>query len=397
MLNDIKIKAAKPADKDYKLSDEKGLYLFIKSTGSKLWRVAYRFDGKQKTLSLGTYPVVTLADARTKHLEARKLLDRGLDPSEAKKTAKTARIDALTNSFEAVAREWVLVAKQGKVASYQHNTMRRLEIHLLPWLGKKPVDTITPMEVLACIKRICDGNKVETGHKVLNIASQVFRYAKQHGKCQNNPASDLSSALPQPQVKHMASLIEPKQVAELLRAIDGFTGTFVVRQALRLAPLVFVRPGELRKAKWVDIDLDAGTWKYLVTKTKTDHLVPLSKQAVEILRDLFPVTGSREYVFNNGHDPMRAMSEAAINAALKRMGYNTQTEITGHGFRAMARTILHERLNIDPHIIEHQLAHSVPDTLGTAYNRTKFIEQRTAMMQKWADYLDELKVKKFIL
>lgn len=166
-----------------------------------------------------------------------------------------------------------------------------------------------------------------------------------------------------------------------------------MRQALRLAPLVFVRPGELRQAKWADIDLEAGTWKYLVTKTKTDHLVPLSKQAIEILRDLFPVTGSREYVFNNGHDPMRAMSEAAINAALKRMGYNTQTEITGHGFRAMARAILHERLNIDPHIIEHQLAHSVPDTLGTAYNRTKFIKQRTLMMQQWADYLEELRSK----
>ena len=193
----------------------------------------------------------------------------------------------------------------------------------------------------------------------------------------------------------MAAFTEPKHISELLRAIDGFKGTLTVQCALKLSPLVFVRPSELRQAKWEDIDLDAGQWCYLVSKTKTDHLVPLSTQAVEILRTIQPQSGHGQYVFQGGHSPRRPMSEAAVNAALKRMGYDTQSEITGHGFRAMARTILHERLNIDPHIIEHQLAHKVPDVLGRAYNRTKFIEQRTAMMQIWADYLDELKVQNY--
>jgi integrase len=189
----------------------------------------------------------------------------------------------------------------------------------------------------------------------------------------------------------MASLTEPKDVAELLRAIDGFQGTFTVESALRLAPLVFTRPSELRRAKWADIDLAAAEWRYLVSKTKTEHIVPLSTQAIKILTEIQPLSGHGEFVFMGGHDPKKPMSEAAINASLKRMGYDTQTQITGHGFRAMARTILHERLNIDPAIIEHQLAHAVPDNLGGAYNRTKFIAQRKAMMQQWADYLDELK------
>jgi integrase len=189
----------------------------------------------------------------------------------------------------------------------------------------------------------------------------------------------------------MAAFTEPHEVAELLRAIDGFTGSFTVQTALRIAPLVFVRPSELRTAKWADIDLDAKEWRYRVSKTKTDHLVPLSEQAVKWFAEIKPLSGHGEFVFMGGHDPKKPMSDAAINAALKRMGYDTKTQITGHGFRAMARTILHERLNIDPQVIEHQLAHKVPDALGAAYNRTKFIEQRKVMMQKWADYLDELK------
>jgi integrase len=225
----------------------------------------------------------------------------------------------------------------------------------------------------------------------LQAAGQVFRYAVQNGFTLRDVTADLKGALPPTSVKHMAAFTEPKQIAELLRAIDSFNGTLTVQCALRLSPLVFVRPSELRQAKWRDVDLDVGEWRYLVSKTNTDHLVPLSTQAVEILRSIKPLSGHGEFVFQNGHSPQRPMSEAAINAALKRMGYDTQSEITGHGFRAMARTILHERLNIDPHIIEHQLAHKVPDALGAAYNRTKFIEQRKLMMQQWADYLDELK------
>jgi integrase len=225
----------------------------------------------------------------------------------------------------------------------------------------------------------------------LQATSQVFKYAIQTGKVIRNPCPDLKGAMPTPTVKHMASFTEPKQVAELLRAIDGFTGGFTVQTALKLAPLVFTRPVELRRAKWADIDLEAGEWRYWVTKTKTMHLVPLSKQAIALFADMHKLTGANEFVFQGGHDAKKPMSDAALNAALKRMGYDTQADITAHGFRAMARTLLHERLNIDPYIIEHQLAHKVPDALGAAYNRTKFIEQRKIMMQQWADYLDELK------
>ena len=246
--------------------------------------------------------------------------------------------------------------------------------------------------MLQVVKRIETLNKLETAHRALQTAGQVFRYAVQTGRAIRDVTVDLKGALPPTSIKHMAAFTEPKQIAELLRAIDSFGGTLTVQCALKLSPLVFVRPSELRQAKWRDIDLDAGEWRYLVSKTKTNHLVPLSTQAINILRTIHPLSGHGEYVFQGGHSPLRPMSEAAVNAALKRMGYDTQSEITGHGFRAMARTILHERLNIDPHIIEHQLAHKVPDALvGAAYNRTKFIEQRKLMMQQWADYLDELK------
>jgi len=225
----------------------------------------------------------------------------------------------------------------------------------------------------------------------------VFRYAVQTGRAVRDVTVDLKGALPATTTKHMAAFTEPKDVAELLRAIDGFAGTFTVFCALRIAPLVFVRPCELRMAKWDDIDLESGEWRYFVSKTKTNHLVPLPRQAVEILKELHPLSGHGEYVFQGVHSPLRPMSESAINAALKRMGYDTKTQITGHGFRAMARTILHERLDIDPHVIEHQLAHKVPDALGSAYNRTKFIEARKVMMQTWADYLDDLKAGAKIL
>ena len=245
--------------------------------------------------------------------------------------------------------------------------------------------------ILESVNRVKDLNKLETAIRTLQALSQVFRYAVQTGRTLRDPCVDLRGALPSPTVKHMAAFTEPQEIAELLRAIDGFTGSLTVNIALRLAPLVFVRPSELRTAKWADIDLVSKEWRYRVSKTKTDHLVPLSEQAVKLFSEIKPVSGHGEFVFMGGHDPKKPMSDAAINAALKRMGYDTQTQITGHGFRATARTVLHERLSIDPYVIEHQLAHKVPDALGAAYNRTKFIEQRKEMMQKWADYLDELK------
>ncbi|MDI1307889.1 MAG: integrase arm-type DNA-binding domain-containing protein [Methylotenera sp.] len=386
------IKNAKPKDKAFKLYDEAGLFIQVTPSGGKWWRFKYRYLNKEKLLALGTYPDVSLAEARIKRDEARKLLSQTppVDPSELKKSTKQSIYSNKADSFELIALEWAESFFTNKSKSHKERTVRRLELYIFPWIGSKPISQITAPEVLEVVKRPQVQSKLETAHRALQAVSQVFRYAVQTGKAMRDVTVDLRGALPSASVKHMASFTEPKQVAELLRAIDAFKGTFTVECALRLSPLVFTRPSELRRAKWADINLDAGEWAYLVTKTKTQHIVPLSTQAIKILKELYPVSGYGEYVFQGGRDPKKAMSEAAINAALQRMGYDTQKDITAHGFRAMARTILHERLNIDPAIIELQLAHAVPDALGGAYNRTKF-EQRKVMMQQWADYLDELK------
>ena len=390
-LSNTAIINAKAADKSYKMYDTDGLFLQVTPQGGKWWRLKYRFDGKEKLLSLGTYPDISLSQARQKREDSKKLLAIDIDPSESRKQAKADNKLNTENSFELVAREWWQSHMKNKADSHKEKVIRRFELYLFPWIGKKPISSITAPQMLETLRRIEKQNKVETAHRTLQTAGQVFRYAVQTGRAIRDVTADLKGALPATTVKHMAAFTEPKDVAELLRALDAFNGTLTVQCAIKLAPLVFVRPSELRMAKWADIDLDAGTWQYLVSKTKTDHIVPLSTQALAILHEIYPVSGHGEYVFQGGHSPLKPMSESAINAALKRMGYDTQKDITGHGFRAMARTILHERLNIDPAIIEHQLAHKVPDTLGSAYNRTKFIEQRKLMMQSWADYLDELK------
>jgi integrase len=391
-LSNTAIINAKAADKSYKMYDTDGLFLQVTPQGGKWWRLKYHFDGKEKLLSLGTYPDISLSQARQKREDSKKLLAIDIDPSENRKQTKAVNKLNTENSFELVAREWWLSHMKNKADSHKEKVIRRFELYLFPWIGKKPISSITAPQMLETLRRIEKQNKVETAHRTLQTAGQVFRYAVQTGRAVRDVTADLKGALPATTVKHMAAFTEPKDVAELLRALDAFNGTLTVQCAIKLAPLVFVRPSELRMAKWADIDLDAGTWQYLVSKTKTDHIVPLSKQALAILHEIHPVSGHGEYVFQGGHSPLKPMSESAINAALKRMGYDTQKDITGHGFRAMARTILHERLNIDPAIIEHQLAHKVPDTLGSAYNRTKFIEQRKLMMQSWADYLDELKL-----
>lgn len=390
-LTDIKIKSAKPKDKPYKLAAGRGLHLLVKTDGSKHWQFRFRFDGKENTISIGRYPEVSLANAEKSATNALELLANGINPSENKKAAKATKTGALANSFEVIAREWAVSYFTNKSVSHRDRTLRRLESYIFPWLGSKPISEITAPQILEAVKRIENLNKLETAHRTLQATSQVFRHAVQTGRALRDPCVDLRGALPATVVKHMAAFTEPKQIAELLRAIDGFTGSLTVQTALKLSPLVFTRPSELRTAKWADIDLEANEWRYRVSKTNTMHLVPLSKQAAKLFAVMHPLSGHGEFVFQGGHDPQKPMSAAAINAALKRMGYDTQQDITAHGFRAMARTILHERLNIDPYIIEHQLAHKVPDTLGAAYNRTKFIEQRKEMMQKWADYLDELK------
>ncbi|MBR8367266.1 integrase arm-type DNA-binding domain-containing protein [Burkholderia sp. AU19243] len=389
-LTDAEIRKAKPGEKPIRLFDGGGLYLEISTAGGKWWRLKYRFGGKEKRISLGVYPDVGLKDARDRRDEARKLLAKGVDPGEAKKAKRAASLERAANSFEVIAREWFAKYAPGWAASHADKIIQRLERDVFPWLGGRPIADIAAPELLTVVRRIEERGAHDTAHRALQNCGQVFRYAVATGRAQRDPSGDLRGALPPLKHEHYAAITDPIRVGELLRAIDGFQGTFIVKCALMLAPMLFVRPGELRLAEWSGFNLDKAEWRYLVTKTKTEQLVPLSNQAVAILRELCDLTGQRQHVFP-GRDPRKPMSEAAINAALRRMGYDTKTEITGHGFRAMARTILHEELHFRPEVIEHQLAHRVPDTLGTAYNRTKFLKERRMMMQKWADYLDHVK------
>lgn len=372
-----------------KLFDERGLFLIVTPTGGKWWRLRYRFDNKEKLLSLGVYPDVSLKAARSRRDELRALLANGIDPGVHRKVMEAAHTERSANSFEVIAREWFAKHSPNWAASHSEKIIQRLEKDIFPWIGGRPIAEISAPEVLAVLRRIEKRGALDTAHRAQQNCGQIFRYAVADGRAQRDPCGDLRGALPPVKQNHFASITEPAAVGELLRAIDGFRGTFVVQCALRLAPLFFVRPGELRKAEWAHFDLDKAEWRYLASKTKTEHLVPLASQAVAILHELHALTGYGRYVFP-GRDPQKPMSEAAVNAALRRMGYDTKTEITGHGFRAMARTILHEEIGIAPEIIEHQLAHRVPDSLGTAYNRTKFIKERRAMMQRWADYLNDL-------
>ncbi|MES1987836.1 MAG: integrase arm-type DNA-binding domain-containing protein, partial [Pseudomonadota bacterium] len=297
MLTATATSNAKPKDKPYKLADEKGLYLFVQTRGSKLWRYDYRFYGKRKTLALGAYPDVSLADARNKRDDARKLLANDIDPSATRKAVKASKANVLANSFEVIAREWLATKMQTKSDRYKLNLIRRFELYLFDWIGSRAISEITAPELLNVIRRIENQNKVETAYRTLQATGQVFRYAVQTGRTLRDITGDLRGALTPSVTKHMPSFTEPQQVAELMRAIDGFTGTLTVQTALRLAPLVFVRPSELRKAKWIDIDLEAATWRYFVTKTKTEHIVPLCKQAINHLREIQPFSGHGEFVF----------------------------------------------------------------------------------------------------
>lgn len=390
-LTDIALKATKPTEKVQRLFDGGGLYLEISPTGGRWWRFKYRFDGKEKRLSLGVYPDVSLRNARERRDEMRRLVANGVDPSVNRKVQKAAKAERSANSFEFVAREWYSKHSPSWADTHSSKIIRRLEQDVFPWIGGRPISEILAPEILSVLRRIEGRGALDTAHRAGNNCSQVFRYAIATGRAERDPVPDLRGALPPARGGNFAAITDPAKVGELLRAIDGFHGTFVVQSALRLAPLVFVRPGELRRAQWDEVDLDRGEWRYWVTKTKTEHSVPLATQAVAILKELRPLTSHGLHVFP-GRDPKKPMSEAAINAALRRMGYDTKTEITGHGFRAMARTILAEELHQKPEVIEHQLAHKVPDALGSAYNRTKFLKERRAMMQLWADYLDKLKV-----
>jgi integrase len=389
-LTDTAIRNAKPCGKPLRLFDAGGLYLEVSPAGGKWWRLKYRFAGKEKRLSLGVYPEVSLKAARDRRDASRKLLADGIDPSEYRKAGKAARAERTANSFEVVAREWFAKNSATWAANHRDRTIRRFERDILPWIGGRPIAEVTAPELLAVVRRIENRGALETAHRALGSCGQVFRYAVATGRGIRDPSGDLRGALPPVKVEHFAATTEPKRFAELLRAMDGYEGTLTVRCALRLAPLVFVRPGELRKAEWADIDLDAAEWRFTVTKTKTPHIVPLSRQAVQILRELHPLTGRGRFVFPSARSNARPMSDNAILAAMRRMGIG-KDEMSGHAFRAVARTILDEVLGFRPDYIEHQLAHAVRDPNGHAYNRTAHLPERRKMMQQWADFLDKLK------
>jgi len=391
MLTDMRCRSSKGKEKKYKLSDTGGLYLLITEKGHKWWRFRYRFDGREKLLSFGTYPEISLSDARTRRDEARRQVASGIDPGAVRKAMKQAETEE-TETFGVIAHEWHTKFTHTWTAGHATKLLSAMTRDLIPWLGSRPIKELKAPELLAVLRRIESRGTLETAHRMRGLLGQIFRYAVATGRAERDPAADLRGALPQPNEKHLAAIVDPKEVAPLLRALDGYQGFFIVKCALRLAPLLFVRPGELRHAEWAEIDLDEAVWNIPGHKMKMrqDHLVPLSVQAVQILRELKPLTGGGRYAFPSGRSFARPMSNNAVNAALRRMGYDKET-MTGHGFRAMARTVLDEVLHVRPDIIEAQLAHRVQDVLGRAYNRTMHIEERRQMMQTWADYLDGIK------
>ncbi|MCW5635233.1 MAG: tyrosine-type recombinase/integrase [Rubrivivax sp.] len=409
---DATIKAIRRGDTRRRLNDGEGLYLllFVKG-GAHAWRFDYTIDGRRKTLSLGTYPDTGLALARRKANEARKLVSSGTDPSQARRAAKAQALQRLeaerlavaglppAESFEAVAREWYAARKDEWSESYASKVLARLEADVFPFIGREPIGSVSPPALLELLRKIEARGAIETAHRAHESCSQVFRYGVGKGLLPSDPARDLKGLLRKPQARHFPAIVKPERLAELLRACHGYAGTPVVRAALRLAPMLLLRPGELRHAKWAELDLAAAMWLIPAERMKREragklhgapHLVPLPHQAVQAFRELQPLTGAGEWVFRGERHHDRPMSENTINAALRAMGFPAD-EVTGHGFRATARTLLAERLGVDESVIEAQLAHSVRDSLGRAYNRTQFEAQRVTMMQTWADYLDQLR------
>jgi len=389
-LTDKAVKNAKPADKAYKLADGGGLYLFLTPTGSKLWRHKYHFLGKEKLLSFGPYPDLTLAEARERRDEARRQILRGIDPAQAKREKELLILDRAANTFELVTREWLVNSTAKWVPSHTARITKRFEQDVFPIIGARAVSEVTARELLQMLRKIEARGVIDTAHRIHQNCGQVFRYAIATGRAERDVAADLRGALKPIVTEHHASITDPKAVADLLRAIQGYDGSIVTKSALRLAPLVFLRPGELRHAEWADIDFDKSELRIPAAKMKMKalHIVPLSTQSVAALREVQKATGNGRYVFPSVRTSDRPMSENTVNAALRRLGYTTD-EMTGHGFRSMASTLLNEQgWNRDA--IERQLAHGERNAVRAAYNYAEFLPERRKMMQAWADYLDSL-------
>ena len=393
-LSDTKIRALKPRERKYIEADEKGLAIEVTPTGAKRWVFRFRLHGKRPEMALGLYPDVPLKRARELRDEARKYVAEGIDPRDVKRARKESALEANRNSFAAVAEEWFAAKMAHLSKSSKDRAHLALSRDLNPYLGKRPISEITPPEVLRCLRRIESRGTLETAHRVKRVASQVFRFAVATGKADRDPTTDLTGALTPTKKKHLAAITEPAEVGRLMVAIDGYQGTPVVRTALKLSPLLFCRPGELRKLEWSEINWEASQIELPGEKMKmgAPHIIPLAEQSLALLRELESLTGRGTYVFPSARGRSRPLSDNGVRTALRSLGYDNET-MTAHGFRAMARTLLDEVLGFRVEYIEHQLAHEVKDTLGRAYNRTKHLPQRAAMMQKWADYLDSLKAR----
>jgi integrase len=398
MLTDLAVRAAKPRERPYKLWDAGGMFLMVTPRGSRWWRLKYRVDGREKSLSLGVYPRVSLALARERRERAKELIEAGIDPSEQRQAEKRSR----SASFESVAREWLaLQAKtdaKHKQAAFSKRTWDRalgmFERLIFPHIGRRPIAKITVPELLQFLKRIEASGHHDTCHRAKQRCGQVFRYAIVTGRAERDLTADLRGALAPVRTKNFAAITDPVRIGELMRDIDSYCGYKVTTLAMKLAPLVFVRPGELRAAEWKEFDLDRAEWRIPAERMKMreEHLVPLSTQALQIIRELQALTGDGRYVFPSPRMFAKPMSENAITAALRRMGY-TGNEMTWHGFRSLASTCLNEQ-GWHPDLIELQLAHAERNKVRAAYNRAQRLAERRRMMQSWADYLDELRTEK---
>ena len=389
-LTDKSIRTARHSDKAVRLFDGGGLYLEFAPKGGKWWRLKYRFGGKEKRFSLGVYPHVTLKQARERRDEAKKLLANGIDPSVQRKASNAAVTERAANSFEAIAREWFASFSRKWVKGHSDKVLRRLEHNVFPYLGARPIAEITTPELLVVLRKVEGRGAIETAHRTKQNCSQVFRYAVATGRAERDPTVELRGALTPVRERHHPTITDPKAIGALLRAIVGYDGSLVTRCALRLAPLTFVRPGELRRAEWPEFDFDKAEWRIPAERMKMreQHIVPLSTQAVAVLIELQPLTGRNRYVFPGARTNGRPMSENTVNAALRRLGYASD-QMTGHGFRSMASTLLNEQ-GWHRDAIERQLAHAERDNVRAAYNYAEHLPERRRMMQAWADCLDTL-------
>ncbi len=391
MLTDTKLRSLKPREDAYRVADTNGLCIEVRPSGAKVWRYRYRHSGKASMITLAEYPIMSLGEARAERDRLRALVKGGANPAQVARIERAAQTERAESTFSAIAIELLEKRTREGLTPGSVKRERRLIEKDLASISDIPITDVTAPVLLAALRKLEKRGVAETAHRTRSLAGRVFRYAIATGRATSNPADSLVGALEQPRTKHFASMTDPAQISDLLRAMYSYQGSQVTLAALKLGPMLFVRPGELRKARWEDVDLEKAEWRFVASKTGTPHIVPLSSQAKEIFEDLRHLTRRSEFVFPGVRSSKRPMSENTINAALRNLGFDGDT-ITGHGFRAMARTVLDEVLGFRPDYIEHQLAHAVRDPLGRAYNRTAHLAERRKMMQSWADYLDGLRL-----